>query len=237
MEEEYKINKQTMWQVLSGILLVLLIVSVYTNGFTGAMVKEVEEVKAVKSEAKVAPPVAKVADPVVEVSIDDDSIEGDLNAPVTIVEFSDYECPYCARFWKDAYSEIVTEYVDTGKVKLVFRDFPLSFHKEAQKAAEAAECAGEQDKYYEMHDKLFGEGVVGGVTTFKAYATELNLNMDKFNTCLDNGEMAEEVKKDFADGQKYGVTGTPAFFINGEKIVGAQPFEAFKQIIDSKLEG
>lgn len=166
---------------------------------------------------------------------DDDEFEGDPNAPVTIVEFSDFECPYCARFYNQAYQQIKEQYIDTGKVKFVYRDFPLGFHKDAQKAAEAAECAGEQDKYYEMHDLLFEKGVDGGVSAFKQYAEELDLDTTEFNQCLDSGTMAGEVQKDMRDGQALGVQGTPAFFINGKLLSGAQPFEVFQQVIEEEL--
>lgn len=167
--------------------------------------------------------------------MDDDAILGDPNAPVTIIEFSDYECPFCQRYYLTTYQQIKEEYVDTGKVNIVFRDFPLNFHPNAQKAAEAAECAGEQGKYYEMHDRLFESGVLGGVTTFKIYAANLGLDTEAFNECLDSGEMASEVKKDLRDGQSFGIRGTPAFIIEGELISGAQPFEVFKNRIDSLL--
>lgn len=170
-----------------------------------------------------------------DISIDDDTVKGDKNAPVTIIEFSDFECPFCARFYENTLPQIIKEYVETGKVKFVYRDFPLSFHRNAQKAAEAAECAGEQGRYYEMHDKLFEEGVSGGVDSFKQYATDLSLDTAKFNDCLDSGKMEAEVQKDFSDGQKAGVSGTPAFFIDGIPLSGAQPFEAFKQVIEAEL--
>ncbi|HLD72767.1 MAG TPA: DsbA family protein [Candidatus Nanoarchaeia archaeon] len=168
--------------------------------------------------------------------IDDDAIKGDKNAPVTIVEFSDYECPFCVKFYSETYSQIEKNYIKTGKVKFIYRDFPLGFHQNAQKAAEAAECAGEQWKYYEMHNKLFEKGVGGGAAGFKQYAKDLGLDQNKFNQCLDSGAMAQEVKKDLADGSKLGVSGTPAFFINGQEIVGAQPYAVFEQIIEQKLK-
>lgn len=167
--------------------------------------------------------------------MDDDSIKGDLSAPVTIVEFSDFECPYCARFYDQTLPSLLSEYVETGKVKIIFRDFPLGFHSNAQKAAEAAECAGEQGKYWDMHDKLFEDGVTGGVSSFKQYAKDLSLNTATFDSCLDNGDMADEVKQDMVDGAAAGVTGTPGFIIDGELVSGAQPFANFKAIIDAKL--
>ena len=170
-----------------------------------------------------------------ETLIDDDAIKGKENAPVTMVEFSDYECPFCGRHFKQTYSQIIKEYVDTGKVKLVYRDFPLDFHPNAQKAAEAAECAGEQNKYWEMHDKLFENQQALGINNLKQYAKEIGLNTDKFNNCLDSGEMTSEVSKDIQDGQAVGISGTPGFIINGQLVSGAQPFSAFKQIIKQEL--
>ncbi len=180
-----------------------------------------------------APTVISAAE--MEALIDDDAVEGDADAPVTIIEWSDYECPFCTRFYTDTLQQIRTEYIETGKVKLIYRDFPLSFHPNAQKAAEAAECAGEQGKYYEMHDELFEKGVSGGVASFKQYATTIGLNTAEFNTCLDSGEMASEVRKDFSDGQKAGITGTPGFLVNGKLISGALPFAAFQQAIEAEL--
>jgi len=167
--------------------------------------------------------------------VDDDSIKGDVNAPVTIVEFSDYECPYCARFYRETLGQIDEKYIKTGKVKLIYRDFPLGFHKDAQKAAEAAECAGEQGKYYEMHNLLFDKGVSGGSSSFKSYASEIGLDREEFDSCLDSGKMASEISKDVKDGQALGVRGTPAFFINGKMISGAQPFAVFDAEIQAAL--
>ncbi len=169
------------------------------------------------------------------ISVDDDAFKGDANAPVTIVEFSEYECPFCAKYVNGAYSQIIENYVNTGKVKYVFRDFPLGFHEYAQKAAEAAECAGEEDKYWEMHDVLFANQHALDVDSLKMYALEIGLDEDDFNSCLDDGDMAEEVMKDAADGQKYGVSGTPGFFINGKLISGAQPYEVFVAEIEAAL--
>ncbi|MCA9487737.1 MAG: DsbA family protein [Nanoarchaeota archaeon] len=225
-EETIKIKKSSMAYIAVVVLAVLLIVAIFTGGFG------INSGNAVKSDnqANNAPAIN------MKQLIDDDELEGDVNAPVTIVEFSDYECPFCERFYSETYGQIKSEYIDTGKVNFVYRDFPLSsIHPQAQKAAEAAECAGEQGMYFEMYDKLFTSGVQGGVTSFKQYAMELGLNTEDFNTCLDSGEMANEVKKDMTDGQALGVKGTPAFFINGQMVSGAQPFSVFKQVIDAEL--
>lgn len=175
----------------------------------------------------------------VNVSVDDDAIKGDKNAPVTIVEFSDYECPFCGRFYTSTLPKLTNEYINTGKVKLVYRDFPLSFHQNARLAAMAAECARDQggDKaYFEYHDHLYKNQKSFSAENFKKWAGDLGLKPAKFNTCLDNQTFAKEVEKDFKDGQSYGVSGAPAFFINGRKLSGAQPFSAFKAIIEEELK-
>lgn len=169
-------------------------------------------------------------------SADDDPVKGDEDAPVTIIEFSDFQCPFCARFYSETLPQLQSQYVDTGKVKLVFRDFPLtSIHPQAQKAHEASECADEQDKFWEYHDILFENQGSLDVASLKSYAADLRLDTNKFNTCLDSGKYAGEIRKDTADGAQAGVTGTPSFFVNGQQLVGAQPFSAFQQAIEAAL--
>ena len=217
--------------VIVQIVLLLFIVVKLPSG------EVVNEINGAPSGAAVADQRPSAPTTVVDMEslIDDDAIEGDPDAPVTIIEWSDYECPFCARFYSQTLNQIRTQYIETGKAKLVFRDFPLSFHQQAQKAAEAAECAGEQDKYFEMHDLLFEQGVSGGVASFKSYASQIGLDTAEFNSCLDSGKMANEVRKDFADGQQAGISGTPGFIVNGKLISGAQPFAAFAQIIEAEL--
>lgn len=179
--------------------------------------------------------------PDTDFSAEDHPARGDANAPVTIVEFSDYQCPFCLQHFQQTMPQLLKEYIDTGKVKYVFMDFPLdSIHPQARKAAEAAECAGAQDKYWEMHDKLFGDqaawnGNDKAVDVFKKYAADLKLDAAGFAQCLDDGQFASEVEADEQEGLAAGVTGTPAFFINGQFLSGAQPFEVFQQIIDKLL--
>jgi len=175
---------------------------------------------------------------IADVSVDNDASKGSADAPVTIVEFSEYQCPFCKRFVDETYGKIFEEYGD--QIHYVFRDYPLPFHPNAQKASEAAECAGDQGKYFEYHDLLFENQEEWSEENdapvfFKKYAADLNLNTTGFDSCLDEGQFEEEVKKDFADGEAAGVQGTPSFFINGRLLVGAQPFEAFQQIIDEEL--
>jgi len=167
--------------------------------------------------------------------IDDDPVKGNPNAKVTIVEFSDFECPFCGRYFSETYGQLNDEYIKTGKIRYVFRDFPLGFHQYAQKASEAAQCANDQGKFWEMHDILFSNQDSLGVPSLKQYAVDLGLNAVAFDQCLDSGKYALEVQNDFADGKKVGISGTPAFFINGQLIVGAQPYSVFKNVIDAEL--
>tara|TARA_Y100000310_G_C20683169_1_gene817314 strand:- start:63 stop:1589 length:1527 start_codon:yes stop_codon:yes gene_type:complete len=182
-----------------------------------------------------APTGAAVVAPIVDVSEDNDPFLGDENAPVVIVSFEDYECPFCKRSFDQVLPQLKTEYIDTGKVKYVYRDFPLSFHPNAQKAAESAECAGDQGKYWEMHEVIFNNQQAISVNDLKTYATQLGLDSNTFNSCLDSGEKTSEVQNDFNEGQNYDVSGTPTFFINGKRLVGAQPYSSFKSLIDQEL--
>ena len=181
----------------------------------------------------------------VQVSADDDSFLGPKKAKVEIIEFSDYQCPFCRSFWRETLSQIRSEYIDAGKsVKFVYRDFPLAqIHPLSQKYAEAAQCAGDQNKYWEMHDKIFeeqdklGQGTIGAfeIQDIKKWAADLGLNVLEFNQCLDSGKYAEEVRKDYEAGVQANVNGTPTFFVNGIRLIGAQPFESFKAVIDEEL--
>lgn len=174
----------------------------------------------------------------VELELGDSPVKGSKEAKVTIVEFSDYQCPFCGTFFQETLSQIDKDYIKTGKVKLVFKDFPLDFHEQAQKAAEAARCVREQISdlgYYRMHDKLFSNQDKLSVENYKKWARELDVDGKKFDSCLDTGKFESAVKDDLAYGQQLGVSGTPAFFVNGKLIEGAQPYSAFKQIIDGEL--
>lgn len=162
-------------------------------------------------------------------------VKGNLNAPVTIVEFSDFQCPFCGRFAKETLPLIEQNYIETGKVKLIFKDFPLPSHQFAQKASEAAECAGDQGKYWEYHDILFRNQNDLRKNDLKNYAKQLNLDTSLFNECLDSGKYKKAVQDDLNEGIKLGVKGTPAFFINGKFVSGAQPYSVFKQMIEEKL--
>lgn len=169
------------------------------------------------------------------VSADNDPFLGPEDAPVTIVEFSDFQCPYCKRFRDQTFDALIEQYGD--QIRIVYRDFPLSqLHPDAQKAAEAAECANEQGKFWEMHDMIYANQQLGiGVDALTGFADQLQLDTDEFAECVESGKYAEEVAADMADGNAYGVSGTPTFFINGYRLVGAQPLEAFTALIDQEL--
>src|SRR3989344_8625444 len=159
---------------------------------------------------------------------------------VEIIEFSDFQCPFCQQFFNTAYKEIKTKYIDTGKATLVYQHFPLSIHANAQKSAEASECANKQGKFEAYYNTLFTSGKADGtglaVPDLKKYAVNLGLDTVKFNSCLDSGETVGAVKKDFEEGQTIGVSGTPTFIINGERIVGSQPFTTFEAVIERALK-
>ena len=163
---------------------------------------------------------------------DADAQKGPSDAPVTIIEISDFQCPYCGKA-KKTVDELLKLYPD--KIKLVFKNFPLGFHKNAQKAAEAFECAGEQGKYWEMYDKLFGNQKNLEIADLKKYAKELDLQTSQFNECLDSGKYEEKIKNSIEETQEFGISGTPGFFINKQFVGGAQPLEAFKKVIDKEL--
>lgn len=163
-------------------------------------------------------------------------ILGDPDAPVKIVEFSDPECYYCQSFHVNTFSLIKESYIDTGKVSFEYKHYPLPahIHPNAQKAAEAIECATEQGKRWDMIDKVFTSGSAS-LSSVKNYASDLGLNEDEFNQCLDSGKYYDLVQSDLKEGKSMGVGGTPTFFINGQKIEGAQPFSVFQSVIESKL--
>ncbi len=183
--------------------------------------------------------------PATPATVDDDPVLGDKDAPVTLIEFTDYQCPFCGRHFTNTYGQLKKDYIDTGKVKYVVRDFPLSFHPHAQKTAEATECADDQGKFWEMHDKIFEtqgtwSNAADIVPVLKQYAADLKLNTGTFNTCLDSSKYKDEVAKDMADGSASGVNGTPGFWLLGpddksEQISGAVPYANFQQAIDAML--
>ena len=159
---------------------------------------------------------------------------------IVVQEFSDFQCPFCQKFWNENFKQIKKNYIDTGKITFIYRHFPLSFHQNAKKAAEAAECANLQNKFWAYHDILFTKGKADGagldVESLKSYAGETGLDVTEFNSCLDKSKTADIVEIDTKEGQKAGVTGTPTFFINGKRLVGALPYTEFEKAIEEALK-
>ncbi|MFQ5886548.1 MAG: DsbA family protein [Anaerolineae bacterium] len=172
-----------------------------------------------------------------------DPVKGSPDALVTIIEYSEYQCPFCARFVQETLPLIEENYVATGKVRLIFRNFPV--HQQAVIAAGAAICAQEQGKFWEMHDTLFAQqsewpGNADFMDLFEGYAQDIGLDTEQFTSCLipeegKDPEWLDKLRKDFEAGQEAGVQGTPSFFINDQLIVGAQPFEEFQRVIEEEL--
>ena len=172
--------------------------------------------------------------PIVQVDIEGRPYLGPEDAPVTIVEFTDYECPFCGRHFRETLPQLFQEY--EGTIKYVVLNFPISrIHPFAQQAGEAAECAYDQGKFWEYHDTLFQNQDALDVESLKRYAGDIGLNIDVFSACLDSGATAQRVLDDVQDGLSYGVNATPYFFINGQVLVGAQPFNSFQTLIDAAL--
>ncbi len=174
---------------------------------------------------------------------------GSESAPIVMVEFSDYQCPFCRTFWLQDYPTLKSQYIDTGKVELVYKDFPLSFHPSAEMSAEAVSCAQEQGKGWALHDKIFEEQAAVGTgtvqyseTDVKGWANSTGLDMSAFDGCLDSGKYASAVNQSLAQGTALGISGTPSFFIgkrDGSNIVpitGALPYGTFSATIDQLLQ-
>lgn len=219
------------------------------SGISSEELKEIlAEVKATPAPQPVQQPSLPTAPTKVMISLEDDPVRGSKNAPVTVVEFSDFQCPFCARFYQQTYSQLLETYVDTGKVKFVYKDMPLdNLHPNARPAHIAAECADEQGKFWEYHNVLFEKQsewqrlpTADLQTTLNQYATDLGLQSASFESCMKSPQIADEVNKDALDAARYGATGTPTFFIGNEKdgfvkLVGAQPFAAFQAAIEDQL--
>ena len=225
------IQKDTLWKYSTFVLLAVVIIAGFfvlkPNGGTGAVVDTGSDNQgAINAKALID---------------DNDPILGDPNAPVTILEFSDFQCPYCARAFEGAVADFkASSYFANGEVNLIYKQFPLnSIHPQAQKAAEASLCADAQGKFWEYHDKLFTNQQALDVASLKSYAQQLGLNTGDFNSCLDDSETSAEVRKETAQATSAGGQGTPFFVIvntetgDATAISGAYPWSQFEAAISS----
>ncbi len=241
-------NKNRIW-ILGLLLLALVLVGCQQAAEEAALPEETtvapsatapavtEAITPAPTEPSAGPTPASIA------PASDAMVLGDADAPVTIVEFSDYGCPYCATYSEETWPQIKTDLVDTGRVRYVFKDFPLtSLHPKAPQAHAAARCGGEQGAYWAMHDRLFEEqsawsGSSDPGAAFETMAAELGLEASSFETCLESGDWEDAVDGDVAEGASLGVRGTPTFFVNGYPLVGARGFEFFEQVVELAEEG
>ena len=213
----------------------------------GAIQKQLGEIKQFLQAARQPPARPPAAQPIdATLNPDEAPTKGKPDAKLVLVEFSDYQCPFCQRHFQSVLPQLDKDYIQTGKLKYVFEDFPLEeLHKNAFKAAEAAHCAGDQGKYWEMHDRLFNNQQALAPENLTAYAEAIGLNRDAFQQCLDSDKYAMQVRDGLAQGQQLGIQGTPTFFlgtmtadgkVKAVRILrGALPYSAFKEAIDSLL--
>lgn len=232
------------------ILYVVLIVASFLLGYLVARVQLLEKASKtaqIQAPTAQAPQNGQPQAPVGKVKVANGHlpVQGKEGAKVTIVEFSDFQCPFCEQFFTNTLPQIKKDYIDTGKAKLYYRHFPLEFHTAALPGALASECANEQNKFWEFHDKIFidqtkietqGMTVDQINTQYKTWAQDLGLDTAKFDSCYDSQKYKAQVTGDQADGKTAGTSGTPTFYINGTQLVGAQPYAAFKTAIDKELK-
>ena len=258
--EDYKKNDKVIKRsTFNSLIIAIIIVTAIAAFFAGSFVSNLnsDQVSQMELENAIAELELKILEKQLptnqpniplKISADNDPIIGNPDAPITIIEFSDFQCPFCARFHIQTLPTIMEEYIEKGSVKLVFRDFPIqSIHPNAVPASVAAECANEQGKFKQMHDILFEKQnewsnleTVYAIELFNQYSEQINLEQEQFSSCLSTAKYVKEIQNDLDDGRTYGVTGTPGFFIGNQQIgfvelKGAQPFESFKNVIDRQL--
>jgi len=263
-ETKITIKKSTYNNLLKGVIAAIAIatflggysIGTLDNSDSGVTTEELKEIIS-EIEIKTAPtpqiqqtqqPTQPTAPQIFQVSLDDDPFKGNPDAPVTMVEFSDFQCPFCSRFFDQTLPLLEENYIDTGKVKFVYKDLPLdSLHPNARPAHIASECADEQGKFWEYHDILFENQAewnrlssVDLNSQLIQYAATLGLETSSFDACLGSQSMADEVNEDYLQALSYGATATPTFFIGNEedgfiKVRGAQPYVVFQRAIDDQL--
>ncbi len=247
--EENNKGGLNMWMVAT-LILAGVIVGYGASNFAGFSKEPVAEVKTVNAEddqkqpdAAPAAPAAIITEEQMKALPEDDPFFGKADAPVTIVEFSDFQCIFCDGFYKESLPGITKDFIDTGKVKLVYRDYPLSIHPQAVGASHAAECADDQKKFKEMHDILFEKqkewsGKENALEIFAGYAKTIGLDEKAYGDCMTGQKNLQEIRKDMLDGIAVGVRGTPHLFINDHRISGAMDYEkVFKPAIQAEVDG
>jgi len=218
-----------------------------TFGQADAILQELKAIRGllerIQKQGLAAAPQRPARPTTAEVTIDGRPMLGEPDAPVTVVEFTDFQCPFCKRFITGTFPALKKDYIDTGKVRWVVRDLPLGFHKNARKAAQAAHCAGDQGKYWEMRETLFTNSSALEEDKLPGYAKASGLDVEAFQACLDSEEHLAHIDADIAAAGDVRVTGTPTFVVgpstgeavSGKVIVGAQALPVFRSIIDAAL--
>ncbi|MBP9718580.1 DsbA family protein [Candidatus Gracilibacteria bacterium] len=247
MEHSSTSNKNLPWMISTFLLLGIMI------GFGVSQIPALQSMMG-KQPAVTTPPTPEAQEPklvskklseadMAKLS-DDDPSWGEANAPITMVEFSDFQCPYCSKYYDLVMPQITENYINTGKVRLIFRDFPLTeLHPQAVTASHVADCALAQDKFQAMHDMLFAKqkewsGNEKGMEVFQSFAKKLGMNVKDYDKCMEDQVYLDEIKNDLVFGVSAGVNSTPSFFINGKLVEGALPYENFfKLIFEAELAG
>jgi protein-disulfide isomerase len=214
------------------------------EGAVSGLEREISDLNTMLRALLPPPPIVDIAP--VQLNIANAPVKGHASAKIVLVEYSDFECPYCGRHAQSTYQELQRQFVDAGKVKYVFRHLPLEqLHKAAPKAAEAAECAHDQGKFWEFHDRLFANQQALALSDLSAHARAVGLDLPKFQSCLLEGKMAARISSDLAEAARFELTGTPAFLIGelqadgtvrvSRKVSGAQPLSVFQNELDNFL--
>jgi protein-disulfide isomerase len=233
---------------ISALIIVVLAASAFADGLTkeqgDAILHELRQIRTLLERQQ--PPTAKQPSSVakkVSIKLQNEYSIGSSDAPVTMLEYTDYQCPYCNRFHTGTYSEIKKNFIDTGKVRFIKRDLALPFHQNALKAAQAARCAGDQGKFWEMHDLLSANPKSLGLEFYTKYASNLGLDATSFKSCIESDKHLADIRESGQGAGAIGITGTPSFVIgtvkddtlNGVKIVGARPYSVFEKAIKDIL--
>ncbi len=228
----FTLSKSTIWMIVSVVLAVSLIGTLAVTGVLGGITGTSGSTLDFQDDNGVQK--LKVTAPT------DAHTKGNTDAPITIIEFSDFECPFCNRFYTDTLPSIQSDWIATGKAKLMYRQYPLGFHPQAMPAARASECAADQGKFWEYHNTIFtNQASLATPGIFSQWAQDLKLDVAAFDTCYESNKHDGRINKDIADGNVVGVSGTPSFLIGNDKdgyqlVVGAQPYVVFKQILESQ---